>query len=367
MSSFSRPLQGKRSEWEGVVLVPFIDEKRLLAAIAAVDTSSLTKEELKRNDPGFSWEFVFESGFSEDYPSSLPKVFSGLFPSRSCAVAKNPPPPLPPGTPGFKPVLVPGTKTGVASPPGFPSLRSLKARNGSELTRLSVPKTRLVLPSPRQQRETHSLAFVKLTPPLRSSRRGFRTPAARCSARRRARSPSFSPSRTCARRGHTRTHGRQTLPYSQLPLPRCFVFVSTSPPGVAFPLGSPPRWLLMPFPSPGPSKQAKLTAAMVAPSVLGHPCYVQWPYVQEARVMAVSDARTGVTLQGQRPLSSDEGRAWEAEAGRVSGQFLTARGGPGRETPCSSSPTLPTPLHNSPAHLVQASPALIQIVSVTGR
>ena len=42
--------------------------------------------------------------------------------------------------------------------------------------------------------------------------------------------------------------------------------------------------------------QTKLTAAMVAPSVLGQRCYVQWPYVQEAVVMAVSDARTGVTL-----------------------------------------------------------------------
>lgn len=42
--------------------------------------------------------------------------------------------------------------------------------------------------------------------------------------------------------------------------------------------------------------------------------------------MAVSDARTGVTLQGQRALSSDEGRAWEAESGRASAQFLTARG-----------------------------------------
>lgn len=44
--------------------------------------------------------------------------------------------------------------------------------------------------------------------------------------------------------------------------------------------------------------------------------------------MAVSDARTGVTQQGQRALSNDEGRAWEAEAGRACGQFLTVRQAP---------------------------------------
>lgn len=120
------------------MLVPFIDEKRLLAAAAAVNTSSVSPAELARNDPGFFWEFVFEATYSEDYPSSLPKVFSGLFPSRSCAVAKHPLPPLPPGAPGFKPVLIPGTKTGVASPPGFPSLRSLKARGRTITSRKAV-------------------------------------------------------------------------------------------------------------------------------------------------------------------------------------------------------------------------------------
>lgn len=41
---------GKRAPWEAVILVPFIDEKRLLAAIAAhVDESKLTADELRRN------------------------------------------------------------------------------------------------------------------------------------------------------------------------------------------------------------------------------------------------------------------------------------------------------------------------------
>lgn len=74
--------EGKRNEWEGVVLVPFIDEARLLQAVASVDVSSLSKAELDRNEMGFSWEFVYEATHAEEYPSSLPKVFSGLFPSR---------------------------------------------------------------------------------------------------------------------------------------------------------------------------------------------------------------------------------------------------------------------------------------------
>ncbi len=65
--------------------------------------------------------------FAEDYASSLPRSFTGLFPSRCMVVDTVPPPPLPDATPGFGPRLVAGTLTGALSPPGFPTLRTIAA------------------------------------------------------------------------------------------------------------------------------------------------------------------------------------------------------------------------------------------------
>jgi 5'-3' exonuclease len=46
--AFKSDLNGKRNEWEAVVLIPFIDEKRLLAAMAPRN-ALLTEEERSRN------------------------------------------------------------------------------------------------------------------------------------------------------------------------------------------------------------------------------------------------------------------------------------------------------------------------------
>lgn len=45
---FKTDLNGKQQEWEAVVLIPFIDEKRLLEAMETCN-HSLKKEERKRN------------------------------------------------------------------------------------------------------------------------------------------------------------------------------------------------------------------------------------------------------------------------------------------------------------------------------
>lgn len=47
--NFRIDLEGKRSDWEGIVLVPFIEEKRLLAAEGTITPDKLTKEERGRN------------------------------------------------------------------------------------------------------------------------------------------------------------------------------------------------------------------------------------------------------------------------------------------------------------------------------
>ena len=59
-SNFETDLNGKKQEWEAVVLIPFIDEKRLLSAIKKVDPE-LTVDERARNVHGPMYEYQFNS------------------------------------------------------------------------------------------------------------------------------------------------------------------------------------------------------------------------------------------------------------------------------------------------------------------
>jgi 5'-3' exoribonuclease 1 len=51
-TTFGVDMEGKRAEWEGVVLIRFIDEERLLAAERSIPAGSLTPEERARNRLG---------------------------------------------------------------------------------------------------------------------------------------------------------------------------------------------------------------------------------------------------------------------------------------------------------------------------
>ncbi|XP_012502897.1 PREDICTED: 5'-3' exoribonuclease 1 isoform X2 [Propithecus coquereli] len=73
---FKTDLNGKQQEWEAVVLIPFIDEKRLLEAMESCN-HSLKKEERKRNQHSeclMCWydrdtEFTYPSPWSEKFPA----------------------------------------------------------------------------------------------------------------------------------------------------------------------------------------------------------------------------------------------------------------------------------------------------------
>lgn len=58
-SAFQIDMNGKRMAWQGVALLPFIDEKRLLDAMAP-HYSNLTDEEQQRNKWGNNVLYVFE-------------------------------------------------------------------------------------------------------------------------------------------------------------------------------------------------------------------------------------------------------------------------------------------------------------------
>jgi 5'-3' exoribonuclease 2 len=56
---FAEDLNGSTARWKAVVLLPFIDQKRLLDAMAAVGDSKLTDEETRRNSLGVDYVAVY--------------------------------------------------------------------------------------------------------------------------------------------------------------------------------------------------------------------------------------------------------------------------------------------------------------------
>ena len=64
-TSFDIDMNGKRMAWQGVALLPFIDQKRLLDAMA-VHYPKLTEDEVRRNTWGNNAIFT-----SEEHPLYL--------------------------------------------------------------------------------------------------------------------------------------------------------------------------------------------------------------------------------------------------------------------------------------------------------
>ena len=61
-TDFTIDTEGKRAEWEGVVLIPLIDEARLLRAAATVPVTALSSEERTRNELGSVLTFTYDPG-----------------------------------------------------------------------------------------------------------------------------------------------------------------------------------------------------------------------------------------------------------------------------------------------------------------
>ncbi|XP_072036606.1 5'-3' exoribonuclease 1-like [Amphiura filiformis] len=80
---FQQDLNGKQQAWEAVVLIPFIDEKRLLAAMAPKDVY-LTDEERGRNKHSPHLMYTYDENLTFNYPSSC----SGHFPDISACHAR---------------------------------------------------------------------------------------------------------------------------------------------------------------------------------------------------------------------------------------------------------------------------------------
>ncbi|KAH1551689.1 hypothetical protein KXX57_008443 [Aspergillus fumigatus] len=118
---FELDMNGKKMEWEAVVKIPFIDERRLLEALATRE-HLLTPEEKARNGFGVSLKFTYSPEVNFTYPSSLPGVFPDI-PSCHCIENIFDLPTMD----GLEPYigLVEGVQLGAAALAGFPSLKTL--------------------------------------------------------------------------------------------------------------------------------------------------------------------------------------------------------------------------------------------------
>ncbi|GAB4816899.1 hypothetical protein N2152v2_003945 [Parachlorella kessleri] len=137
-TTFRVDLEGKRADWEGIVLIPFLDEERLLRASRLVSPERLSAEERARNQLGSVLVFTHSPGSEETSycRSTMPGHHSSVQRCDSRLQALPPPPPLPEGQKGFVPQVVEGTTRGISNPPGFPSLSTLNV--GGEVRRAGV-------------------------------------------------------------------------------------------------------------------------------------------------------------------------------------------------------------------------------------
>ncbi|KAH7152261.1 XRN 5'-3' exonuclease N-terminus-domain-containing protein [Dactylonectria estremocensis] len=71
---FELDMNGKKMDWEAVVKIPFIDEKRLLSAMATKN-DLLEDDEKARNGYGVPIKFTYSPEVNFTYPSPLPGVF----------------------------------------------------------------------------------------------------------------------------------------------------------------------------------------------------------------------------------------------------------------------------------------------------
>lgn len=74
---FVLDMNGKKMDWEAVVKIPFIEEKRLLNAMAPKN-AMLSEEEKARNDFGVPLKFTYSEDLDFVYPSSLVDVFPDI-------------------------------------------------------------------------------------------------------------------------------------------------------------------------------------------------------------------------------------------------------------------------------------------------
>ncbi|KAK2743547.1 hypothetical protein FQN57_004844 [Myotisia sp. PD_48] len=151
---FELDMNGKKMEWEAVVKIPFIEEGRLIAAMATKE-HLLSPDEKARNGFGVTLKFTYSPDTEFIYPSSLTGIFPDI-PRCHCIENVFELPTMD----GLEPCnrLIEGVKLGAQALAGFPSLNTLphnaqpgfhgvcvfqqESRNESMVVTLADPESR---------------------------------------------------------------------------------------------------------------------------------------------------------------------------------------------------------------------------------
>ena len=131
---FELDMNGKKMEWEAVVKIPFIDERRLLTAMKPKD-NLLSEAEKERNEFGVSLKFTYSPDADFVYPSSLAGKFEDL--SHCHCVENIFDLPTIEGL-DFHVGLIDGVRLGQAALAGFPSLKTLTHSGNLDFYGVSV-------------------------------------------------------------------------------------------------------------------------------------------------------------------------------------------------------------------------------------
>lgn len=118
---FDLDMNGKKMEWEAVVKIPFIDEKRLLPAMRTKE-NLLSQAEKDRNEFGISLKFTYSPDVEFTYPTSLVGIFPDI-PKCHCVENIFDLPTME-GL-DYHVGLMRGVKLGDSALAGFPSLKTL--------------------------------------------------------------------------------------------------------------------------------------------------------------------------------------------------------------------------------------------------
>ncbi|KAJ4339244.1 exonuclease II Exo2 [Didymella glomerata] len=131
---FNLDMNGKKQDWEAVVKIPFIEEDRLLKAMATKE-HLLTPDEKSRNSYGVSLKFTYSKDVDFVYPSSLPGIFPDL-PNCKCIENIFDLPTME----GLEYYigLMNGVKLGASALAGFPSLKVLPFHGALEFAGVNV-------------------------------------------------------------------------------------------------------------------------------------------------------------------------------------------------------------------------------------
>jgi len=131
---FELDMNGKKMEWEAVVKIPFIQEDRLLKAMATKD-HLLTEDESRRNDFGTSLKFTHSKDLDFVYQSSMAGVFPDI-PHCHCVENIFDLPTM--DGLDVHVGLIEGVKLGASALAGFPSLHTITHAGALDFAGVSV-------------------------------------------------------------------------------------------------------------------------------------------------------------------------------------------------------------------------------------